>query len=160
MSMRARMKPIGPILLFVLFLGVALASDREYSAVYNDFLMGNYDLAISGFQDFLTNYPDSEYSDNATFFLGRCYEKKKSYQEAIQAFDQLVERYPKSNKAPPALYRKAFILEKLERHEEANNTWNKLMDLYPNSPQAIERRKLRGTDPPEPRPQSPTRPSV
>ena len=158
--MRVKMKPIGPILLFVLSLGVALASDREYSAVYNDFLMGDYDLAIFGFQDFLTTYPDSEYSDNASFFLGRCYEKKKSYQEAIQAFDQLVERYPKSTRAPLALYRKAFILEKLERYEEASNTWNKLMDLYPDSPQAIEHRKLLGTDPPEFRPQSPTRPSV
>jgi tol-pal system protein YbgF len=157
-ALKARM--VRPILLFVLSWGLAFADIRDdYQAAYKDY-PENCDLAISGFQDFLANYPDSEYSDDATLYLGICYEAEKRYEQAIQTFDQLVERYPKSQAAPIALYMKASILEKLERHEEASDAWMKLMDLYPNSPQAIERRKLPGTDPPEPRPQSPTRPSV
>ena len=84
--MRVKMKPIGPILLFVLSLGVALASDREYSAVYNDFLMGDYDLAIFGFQDFLTTYPDSEYSDNASFFPGKMLREKEKLSGSHSGF--------------------------------------------------------------------------
>lgn len=154
------MQHIGPILLFVLSWGVAFADIRDdYQAAYKDY-PGNCDRAISGFQDFLANYPDSEYSDDATLLLGICYKAEKRYEQAIQTFDQLVERYPKSQAAPMALYEKASMLDRLERHEEANHAWMELMDLYPNSPQAIEERRRMGTDPPELRPQSPTRRSV
>ena len=36
--------------------GGEIEPDQAYSAAYNDFLMGNYDLAIAGFQDFLNTY--------------------------------------------------------------------------------------------------------
>ena len=36
---------------------------------YNDYLMGNYALAVDGFQDFLANYPESEYADNSYNFV-------------------------------------------------------------------------------------------
>lgn len=52
--------------------------EKAYSAAYQIFKEGNYDKARTEFQDFLANYPDSEYSDNAQFWVGECYFLNKS----------------------------------------------------------------------------------
>jgi tol-pal system protein YbgF len=148
----AALKKATTILLFVLSCGAVFADILDdYQAAYKDY-PENCDLAISGFQDFLAKHPDSEYSDDATFYMGICYENQKQYEQAIKTFDQLVERYPKNQFAPIALQMKVSILNRLDRHEEANDAWMELMDLYPNSPQAIKERRRMGTDPPPPRP--------
>ena len=146
-----------PILLFMLSWGVAFADIQDdFQAANEDYLAGNYELAISGFKDFLANYPDSRYSDHATYNLGKCYEEQKQYEQAIQTYAQLVERYPKSQIAPIALHTTVYILKKLERHDEANDAWMELLDSYPNSPQAIKERRRMGTDPPQPHPPTPS----
>lgn len=47
--------------------------DKAYSAAYQIFQEGNYAKARNEFQTFLTTYPNSEYSDNAQFWIGECY---------------------------------------------------------------------------------------
>jgi tol-pal system protein YbgF len=116
--------------------GTNIEPDQVYSAVYNDYLMGNYDLAIAGFQDFLVNYPDSEYSDNASFYLGDCFYKKRRYEPAIQAFDQVINLYPKGDKTPPSYYKKALALEELQKNTEAIETLKKLVAIFPDSQEA------------------------
>lgn len=117
--------------------GAAMEPDQVYSSVYNDYLMGNYELAIAGFQDFLSNYPDSEYSDNASYYLGVCYQEKGRYEQAIQAFDQVINLYPKADKTPPAYYKKAFALEQLQMNGEAIETRKKLATIFPDSQEAV-----------------------
>ncbi|MFQ5928236.1 MAG: tol-pal system protein YbgF [Acidobacteriota bacterium] len=110
--------------------------DQVYSSVYNDYLMGNYDLAIAGFQDFLSNYPDNEYSDNASYYLGVCYQEKGRHEQAIQAFDQVINLYPKADKTPPAYYKKALALGQLQKNMEAIETLKKLATIFPDSQEA------------------------
>lgn len=117
--------------------GTAIEPDQVYSSVYNDYLMGNYDLAIAGFQDFLANYPDNEYSDNASYYLGVCYHEKGRYEQAIQAFDQVINLYPKADKTPPSYFKKAYALEQLQRNAEAIETRKKLAAIFPDSPEAV-----------------------
>ena len=117
--------------------GTTIEPDQVYSSVYNDYLMGNYDLAIAGFQDFLTNYSDSEYSDNASYYLGVCYNEKGYYEQAIRAFDQVINLYPNADKTPPAYYKKAFALEQLQLNAEAIETRKKLATIFPDSQEAV-----------------------
>ena len=116
--------------------GASMEPDQVYSAVYNDYLMGNYDLAIAGFQDFLVNFPDSEYADNASYYLGACLYEKKRLEAAIQAFDQVINLYPRGDKTPTAYYRKALALEQLQRNTEAIETLKKLLTIFPDSQEA------------------------
>jgi len=44
--------------------------DKAYSAAYQIFQEGNYAKARTEFQNFLATYPNSEYSDNAQFWIG------------------------------------------------------------------------------------------
>jgi len=110
--------------------------DQVYSQAYNDYLMGNYDLAITGFQDFLTNYPNSEYADNAMHYLGVCYFEQNRYEQAIQAFDQVINLYPKGDKTPVAYFKKAAAYQALQKNTEAVDTWKKLYTLFPDSQEA------------------------
>ena len=116
--------------------GASMEPDQVYSAVYNDYLMGNYDLAIAGFQDFLVNFPDSEYADNASYYLGVCFYEKKRFEPAIQAFDQVINLYPKGDKTPPAYYKKALALEQMQKNTEAIETLKKLVTIFPDSQEA------------------------
>jgi tol-pal system protein YbgF len=130
-----------------------LEPDQVYSQAYNDYLMGNYDLAIVGFQDFLTNYPNSEYADNAMHYLGVCYFEQGRFEQAVQTFDQVINLYPQGDKTPVAYFKKGSALQELQRNDEAIETWKKLIGLFPDSQEAklaqAELEKL-GVTPPTP----------
>jgi len=110
--------------------------DRVYSASYNDYLMGNYALAIDGFRDYLANYPESEYADNAAYYLGDCYLQQGRQELAIQAFDQLINLYPKGDKTPVAYYKKALAQQEMQRMEDAIATLKALSKLFPDTREA------------------------
>jgi tol-pal system protein YbgF len=110
--------------------------DRAYSAYYNDYLMGNFALAINGFQDFLANYPDSELADNAAYYLGDSYLKQGRHELAVQTFDQVINLYPKGDKTPVAYYKKATALEQMQKIEDAVAALRQLQKLYPKSHEA------------------------
>ena len=116
--------------------GGVIAPDQVYTAAYNDYLMGNYDLAIDGFQHFLATYRDSELSDNALYYMGVASQNQRQYERAILAFDQVINLYPKADKTPIAYYKKARVLQDLQRPLEAIETLKKLLTVFPDSQEA------------------------
>jgi len=110
--------------------------DRVYIASFNDYLMGNYALAVDGFQDFLANYPDSEFADNAAYYLGDSYLQQGRHELAVQAFDQVINLYPRGGKTPVAYYKKATVLAEMQRMDEAIETLRRLKRLFPQSLEA------------------------
>jgi len=114
-----------------------------YSASYADFARGNFDLAIQGFQEYLKNYPDSELSDNAQYWIGESYYGKQKFAEAVTAWEALLREYPSSDKLPDARVKKGMALEKLGRRTQALLEYRYVIDRYPNSPAArLAREKL------------------
>src|SRR5712664_2067081 len=43
-----------------------------YSQAYADFARGNYDLAIAGFNEYIKAYPNTDFTDNAQYWIGEC----------------------------------------------------------------------------------------
>ena len=116
--------------------GEVIAPDQVYNAAYNDYLMGNYDLAIAGFTDFLSTYPESELTDNALYYMGVAYQSQRQYERAIQAFDQVINLYPKADKTPIAYYKKARALQELQKNLEAVQVLKRLLIVFPDSQEA------------------------
>lgn len=79
-----------------------------YNAATRDYGKGNFELAISGFREFLQKSPNSDLADNAAYWIGESLYSQKKYSEAIEAFDVVVNRYAKSDKVPGALLKKAY----------------------------------------------------
>lgn len=77
-----------------------------YNTAYADFSKGNWALAISGFQEYATRFPDSDVADNALYWIGECLFSQGKFGEAVQAFDRMLERYPASDRAGAANLKK------------------------------------------------------
>ena len=107
-----------------------------YSQAYADYARGNYDVAIQGFTEYLRNYPNTDFSDNAQYWIGEAYYGKKAYGDAIAAWDALFRDYSASDKLPDAHVKKAMALEKMGRRREALREYRFVTDRYPNSPAA------------------------
>lgn len=104
-----------------------------YSQAYADYARGNYDLAIQGFQEYLRTYPNTEFSDNAQYWIGECLYGKQKYAEAIEAWNALFRDFPSSDKLPDARFKKGLALERLGRRSQALVEYRYVVDRYPNS---------------------------
>jgi tol-pal system protein YbgF len=104
-----------------------------YSQAYADYARGNYDLAISGFEEYLRTYPNTEFSDNAQYWIGECLYGKQMYSEAIEAWNLLFRDFPSSDKLPDARFKKGLALERLGRRSQALVEYRYVVDRYPNS---------------------------
>jgi tol-pal system protein YbgF len=122
----------------------AAPAPRElYSQAYADFARGNYDLAIQGFTEYIKNYPGTDFTDNAQYWIGECLYGKKQYNEAIEAWNTLFRDYPSSDKLPDARVKKGMALERLGRRSQALVEYRFVIDRFPNSPAArIARERL------------------
>jgi len=120
-----------------------------YQAAYRDYQRGNWDLALAGFRDFLTRYPDSELSPNAEYWIGESLYSQKKYLDAIDQFNRVVDKYPKSDKAPGALLKKGYGYLAMNDRSRAIVQFQYVVHEYPNSREsalARERLKQLGID--------------
>jgi tol-pal system protein YbgF len=123
----------------------AKKQDKEnmYSASYQLFKEGNYDKARTEFRNFLALYPDSEYSDNAQFWVGECYFFEKNYEKAILEYEKVAKNFPGGNKVPYALLKQGLSFLKLNDKTSAKLLLQQVIKDYPNTNQArMARSKL------------------
>ncbi|HLG23140.1 MAG TPA: tol-pal system protein YbgF [Candidatus Manganitrophaceae bacterium] len=116
--------------------GGNLAPTEAYNLAYNDYLKGNYDLAVSGFQNFLQQYPGSALTPQAIYWIGESYYNKKSYAKAIEFFDRVQQEYAKSEKAPNALLKEGFAYLELGDRVKARIYLKKVVEQFPGSNEA------------------------
>jgi tol-pal system protein YbgF len=111
----------------------APAPRELYTQAYADYARGNYDLAILEYTDYLRNYPDTDLSDNAQYWIGTCQYDKGKYDLAIEAWDELLRQYPSSDKIPDARFKKGMALERLGRRSQALLEYRFVAERFPNS---------------------------
>jgi tol-pal system protein YbgF len=73
-----------------------------YRQAKSDYDKGNFDLALAGFQNYVTQFPDTSMVDKAQYWVGECYYSKREFTKAIDAFSKVVKNYPKSDKVAGA----------------------------------------------------------
>ncbi len=79
-----------------------------YDTAYNDYLQGNFDLAILGFHQYAETYRSTELADNAIYWIGECYYRQSKFQKAIEQFDEVLARFERSDRTPSALLKKGY----------------------------------------------------
>jgi tol-pal system protein YbgF len=120
-------------------------TDKEslYAAAYELFREAKYEKSREGFENFLKQYPDTEFSDNAQFWIGECYYFEKKYEKAIVEYDKVVKNYPDGNKVPYALLKQGLSFEKLGDKASAKLLLQQVIRDFPNTSQSrIARTKL------------------
>ena len=110
---------------------------------YNDYLRGNYDLAILGFRRYSEAFPDTELADNATYWIGESYFSQAKYQQAIAQFDTILNDYPRSDKTASATLKKGYAYLELGLREQGEVQLRNVINRFPNSDEAnLARQRL------------------
>lgn len=123
----------------------AKATDKEslYNAAYELFKEAKYDKSREAFESFLKQYPDTEFSDNAQFWIGECYYFEKKYEKAIVEYDKVTKNFPEGNKVPYALLKEGLSFLKLGDKASAKLLLQQVIKDFPNTSQArIARARL------------------
>jgi len=83
--------------------GSSATEQSIYGQAFDALKAGNYTVAISGFQDFLNQYPSSPLAPNAEYWLGEAHYVNRDFSAAESAFQGVLDKWPSSGKAPDAM---------------------------------------------------------
>ena len=102
-----------------------------------DLLVGNFPLAIDGFLDFLSAFPNSPQADAAQLGLGDVYFRQELWEQAVLEYDFVVQKYPGSDKIPDALLKKGLSLANSGQARAAVETLEAIVTMFPETSQAL-----------------------
>ena len=118
--------------------GESEAAKKDYDEAWRLVERKDFRAAIPRFRVFLKKYPNSDFADNAQYWLGECYYGLKEYDQAILEFDAVRRKYPKSDKVPAALLKQGFAFAELGDKVDARLILQELVDRYPQSEEAAK----------------------
>jgi tol-pal system protein YbgF len=113
-----------------------LTPTASFNLAYNDYLKGNYDLAVAGFESFLRQFPTTSLAAHAQYWIGESYSNKREYRSAVDAYERVVNSYPKSDKVPIALYKAGAGYAELADLAKARSLLKRVIEEYPQSDEA------------------------
>lgn len=114
--------------------------EKLFKSSYMDLTLGNYDLAIQGFKNFLVRYPNAESLSSARYYLGESYYSVTRYLEAVAEFQTVIRDEPRSRYTPPSYLKSGFCYEQLGEAQLAERAFRELISIYPRSEEAEQAR--------------------
>ncbi len=102
-----------------------------YNMAYNDYLKGNFDLAVEGFKMYKERFPSSPLADNALYWIGECAYSQRKFEDAVNTFNELILAYPQGDKVAAAYLKKGMSFAELGRTEEALAAFKLLVAKFP-----------------------------
>jgi len=109
------------------------AEKAAYDQAFQALKELRYADAAQSFQSFLDQYPNSEYADNAQYWLGESYYVTRNYDIALKAFQDLMDNYPDSTKVPDALLKVGYTHYELQQWDRARAALTQVQEKYPDT---------------------------
>jgi tol-pal system protein YbgF len=123
--------------------GVSTGMGDLYKDAYETLHRGDFEVARRKFETFLKQYPNTELSDNAQFWIGETYYLKKDFERAILEYEKAIVKYPEGDKIPAALFKQGLAFLELGDKTNARNLLKRVIEKYPHSDQAeLAKKKL------------------
>ncbi len=114
-----------------------LSPTSAYNLAYNDYLKGNYTVAIAAFDAFIEHYPNAVLVPEALYWKGESYYAEESYGSAIKTFQRMIQNDPKSEKISNALLKIGFAYLELGSPDKGKAFLGRVLDRFPNSKEAF-----------------------
>ena len=108
------------------------AYDQAFAALKD----GRYAESARMFQGFIGQYPNSDLTPNAYYWLGESYYVTQNYPISLDAFNKLLAQYPNSQKASAALLKVGYCQYELKQWDQAETTLNQVVAKYPGTQEA------------------------
>ena len=114
-----------------------------YKEAYETLHRGDLEGGRRKFEAFLKQYPNTELSDNAQFWIGETYYLKKDFERAILEYEKAIVKYPEGDKISAALFKQALAFLELGDKANARNLLKRVIEKYPQTDQAeMAKKKL------------------
>ena len=114
----------------------AITPTSAFNLSYNDYLNGKYDLAVSGFQRFVKDFPGTSLTPNAHYWLGESYYQQKDYARAMQSFEYVSTEFPGNEKVPAALYKLGLAAAETGDVVKSKKNLKRVLEEFPTSDEA------------------------
>ena len=109
---------------------IDLAMYARACALYN---LERHADAIKAFDEYIAQFPESKFADEALFRIGSAQHQLEEYELAIAAYQKLRSTYPRSAFSEDALYQIAICRLIQEQSALAAAAFQDFMQLYPDS---------------------------
>jgi len=103
--------------------------DQAFAALKD----GRYAESARRFQAFIEQYPNSDLTPNAYYWLGESYYVTQNYTISLNTFQKLLSVFPNSQKAPDALLKIGYCQYEMKQWDQAEATLNQVLQKYPNT---------------------------
>ncbi len=110
---------------------------QAFETARSDYYMGNWSLAIQGFESFLKTFPKSDLTDDAQYYIGETCYMSGRFQDALAAYNAVIERYPASNTLPDAYFKRGMAQKALGQIAQAKESLSFVIKSYPSSDAAF-----------------------
>ena len=94
----------------------------------------SYGKAAKLFRAYLKQYPETQLSDNALYWLGECRYSTGEFAEAAETFKEVANLYPKGDKVSDALLKAAYSYLSLDDSDRAHYYLKLVVKQYPFTP--------------------------
>ena len=106
---------------------------RLYDTAWADYAAGQWTLAVTGFEAYISTYPRSEMTDDAAFYIAETHFLQGEFQDAVEAYEQVVLNYPTGDKIPEAAYKRGVALDRLGEPERARESFALVVTDFPDN---------------------------
>jgi len=114
-----------------------ISPQRMYDNAYSDYMAGQYEIAIQGFNAFISSFPRSDKADDAQLNIGNALYSAGKYTEASSAFQKVISNYAQSDSVAVAYYKLGLTYEALKQMAEARKAFETVTQKYPTAYEAI-----------------------
>jgi len=112
----------------------------DYALFQSGYVAGlqkKYTTKISRLNDLVETYPNSEYTDDALYEIGRAYIMLGNDNEALNTYRRLIRLLPNTNVARNAALEIAMIYHNHEQYQEAVSAYKTVISNYPGTVEAF-----------------------
>jgi TolA-binding protein len=104
---------------------VGVSPKQLFESAQSDYYAGSYELAISGFTDYIKSFPKSDQADDAQVLICNAYLTDGKYDKAVEACDVAIRTYPTGDRIAEAYYRKGVALQALKDADAARDAYER-----------------------------------
>ncbi len=112
------------------------SADTVFNQAFYDLIEENYELAISGFNAYLTQFPSGDKAAAARYNIGEAYYYMSRFEPAITAFTQVIDENTDSSKVASALYKRGKAFLGNQDTEMAVEDFKLVIRRFPDAPEA------------------------
>lgn len=115
------------------------SKNADYSLFRSAITLGmskDYEGKAQALRELIAEYPNSTYSEQAYYELGRTYIEQGKQKEGVAMYDKLVQRFPQSQLARRAATEKAMVYNSRGDNNNAIKAYKNIIEQYPHSEEA------------------------